>query len=222
MNKQSLEIVNLSKSFGSRKILSDVALSITTGEVLGIFGRNGSGKTTLLKAVLGILKTNPFVLRINQSPISPENIIPERIIGFLPQDSFLPKDLSVRTLIPLYFPQGDTQDKIFYAPGVASMERTKVGKLSLGQIRYLEFLIISNLNHPFLILDEPFSMIEPLYKDRIKEQLAEIRQTKGIILTDHYYYDVLEVTTRNLLLQQGNLIEIKGKTDLIQHGYTPG
>jgi ABC-type lipopolysaccharide export system ATPase subunit len=151
--------------------------------------------------------------------MSQKEIIPSKTIAYLPQDSFLPKELKVRDVIPFFFPNGEDQDKIFYASTVSVFEKLKVGYLSLGQLRYLELLIIGNLNHSFLLLDEPFSMIEPLYKEIIKSLLLELKKTKGIILTDHYYDDVLEITNKNLVIKDAEKIEIHSKEDLVKFQY---
>ncbi|WP_318544554.1 P-loop NTPase family protein [Marixanthotalea marina] len=122
-------------------------------------------------------------------------------------------------LFRFFFPSGEDQDKIFYAPQVFSFEKIKVGKLSMGQLRYLELLIIGNLHHQFLMLDEPFSMIEPLYKDIIKDLLLKLKQTKGIILTDHYYDDVLQITNRNFVIKGGDMVEVTTENDLYKYDY---
>lgn len=67
--------------------------------------------------------------------------------------------MPVRDIIPVFFEDGEDQDKIFYAPLVGDFEKRKIGELSMGERRYFELLLISNLDHPFLMLDEPFSMI---------------------------------------------------------------
>lgn len=69
------------------------------------------------------------------------------------------------------------------------------------------------------MLDEPFSMIEPVCKDAINEMLVELKQTKGIILTDHYYDDVLRVSTRNFLLKEGKKVEVDDIHDLARNEY---
>ena len=69
------------------------------------------------------------------------------------------------------------------------------------------------------MLDEPFSMIEPIYKDIIKKLLIKLKKSKGIILTDHYYNDVLQVTNRNFVIRDGNKTEIKTKEDLVKYEY---
>lgn len=215
----TLKANNISKSFGEKQILNNISFECSTGEIIGIFGRNGSGKSTLLKIIHGTLKSDSISLSINSTPINPLKVIPQKKIGFLPQDSFLPKGLTVRQAIPLLFENGDNQDKIFYSSGVSKFEKQKIGALSIGELRYLEVLLICNLSHPFILLDEPFSMIAPLYKDLIKAVLISLKETKGIIITDHYYTDVLQVTDRSFLLKNGNRIDINDMSDLMNNGY---
>jgi len=216
---KKLEISQLSKSFGSTNILDNTAIDIPFGEITGLFGRNGCGKSTLLKLIFGSLKADTIKLILDDENMKPQEVIQSKLIGYLPQDSFLPKELRVRKVIPLLFPNGNDQDAIFYAKGVASFEKQLVGKLSIGQLRYLELLLIGNMNHKYLMLDEPFSMIEPLYKDTIKEYLQTLKQHKGIILTDHYYNDVLEITDSNYILKDGNFLKINSKKDLLKYEY---
>ncbi|MBQ4819975.1 ATP-binding cassette domain-containing protein [Aquimarina sp. MMG016] len=215
----SLYIKNLNKSFGKNIVLNDISIQCHTGEILGIFGKNGTGKSTLLKCIFGTLKANSAEILINKTRISPKKVITDGSIGYLPQDSFLPKEKTVRNIIPLLFPDGDDQDRIFYSEGIYKIETRKVGKLSLGELRYLEVLILAHLNHQFLMLDEPFSMIQPMYKDLIKNLLLSLKDKKGIIVTDHYYRDVLEVTDRNILIKEGKTHEIHNIQDLKDKGY---
>ncbi|MCH3884683.1 ATP-binding cassette domain-containing protein [Tenacibaculum aquimarinum] len=214
-----LEITNINKAFGNKTILNNVNLKCKTGEIIGIFGRNGTGKSTLLKLIFGTLIADSILIKINSKTITQNNIIPSKTIAYLPQDTFLPKEQKVRAVIPLFFPDGDDQNKIFYSPQISSFEKIKVGNLSLGQLRYLEILIIGNLKHQFIMLDEPFSMIEPIYKDVIKSLLLELKKTKGIILTDHYYNDVLEITDKNLVIKDSKIIEIIDESDLMKYEY---
>ncbi|MDO1445909.1 ATP-binding cassette domain-containing protein [Rhodocytophaga aerolata] len=200
-------------------MLTHVKFSCQTGEMVGIFGRNGSGKSTLLKILFGTLPADSIEVWLDATIIEPTQVIPNQYIAYLPQEGFLPKDMKVRDVIPLYFRDGEKQNQLFYAPKIASVANKRVSTLSHGELRYVEILLIAHLEHPFLLLDEPFSMIEPLYKDSIKELLSSLKAKKGIILTDHYYRDVLQITDKNLLMINGTLHEIKGKEDLAAHGY---
>ena len=98
------------------------------------------------------------------------------------------------------------------------MTKKRINQLSSGQQRYLQLLLLLNLDHSFILLDEPFSMIEPLYKDLIKEKLEEYRGNKGFIVTDHYYRDVLDISDKTHLLRDGILIPIEKNTDLVDWG----
>lgn len=215
-------IVNkLSKKFKKRIILSDISLRIKTGEILGIFGRNGCGKSTLLKILFGTLRSDDENILIDNECFNSSRNIELMNISYLPQDSFLPKDLKVRDVIPIYYKDGDAQDKIFYDPRIAKFERQKIETLSLGERRYFEILLISRLPHQFLLLDEPFSMVEPLYQDSIKELLFQLKKEKGILITDHYYRNVFEVSDRKMFIKDGKAIEIENEIDLIKNGYLP-
>jgi ABC-type lipopolysaccharide export system ATPase subunit len=79
--------------------------------------------------------------------------------------------------------------------------------------------LMINSNHFFLLLDEPFTMVEPLLKEVIKEKIEEYRNDKGFIITDHYYTDVLEVARAKKLLKDGTLNPIINDRDLITSGY---
>ncbi|MFZ0598238.1 MAG: ATP-binding cassette domain-containing protein, partial [Flavobacterium sp.] len=147
------------------------------------------------------------------------NVILDNRIGYLPQDNFLPKQFKVSEIILMYFNDGDKQDKIFYAPRINNIQNRKIGQLSLGERRYFEILLLGNLNHKFLLLDEPFSMIEPLFVEIIKDFLNTLKQSKGIVLTDHYYEDAMQIADKIYLIKDGNKIKINDKNDLIFHGY---
>lgn len=214
-----LQVKNIEKSFGKNIILKDVSMTCQKGEILGIFGRNGTGKSSLMKIIFGILKHDKGTIEIDQKSYYQNEIIPNQEISYLPQDTFLPKNIKVRNIIPFFFQDGCDQDKIFYSKGVGNFTQRKIKELSLGQLRYLEILLIGHLNHSYMLLDEPFSMIEPIYKDFIKELLLKLKNQKGIILTDHYYSDVLEISDKNYLIKDGSILKIQNKNDLIKSEY---
>ena len=118
------------------------------------------------------------------------------------------------------FPEYECADPC-RAPGVHHMEATRVGNLSLGEQRYLQFLLVIHLNHPFVLLDEPFSMVEPMYREIIKEKIRELQRIKAFIITDHYYKDVLDIATKKLLMESGKISLINDEHDLATGGYLP-
>jgi ABC-type multidrug transport system ATPase subunit len=217
----NLKLKSITKSFGNNKVLNSIDFECKTGEIVGLFGRNGSGKTTLLKILFGTLKADTIDVQLDFMPFDPKENISDREIAYLPQDNFLPKDLTVRNTIPIYYQEEEKQNQIFYDPQIAKIETRRIGTLSYGELRYLEILLILNLPHRFILLDEPFSMIEPHYQDAIKDLLLILKQNKGIILTDHYYYDVLQITDKNILIKDGQSFPISNKRELSDNGYLP-
>jgi ABC-type multidrug transport system ATPase subunit len=216
-----LEVRSVCHSFGKKAILSDIAFACTTGDITAIFGRNGSGKSTLFKILFGALKANSSVIYINGKECK-SNTHLNRLIGLHHQEVFLPVGLKVRNIIPLFLQDGEIQNKIFYEPLIARIENKVVGSLSLGEQRYLQFLLMLNASHHFLLLDEPFTMVQPLYRDKIKEKILEYRHKKGFIISDHYYQDVVQIAEKLLVLTDGILQHIEHVSDLVQSGYLKG
>ncbi|WP_367391489.1 ATP-binding cassette domain-containing protein [Lewinella sp. LCG006] len=214
-----LQIAEASKSYGRRLLFKDLSLEIEIGEIVGLFGRNGSGKSTLLKMMFGVLGADSLVIKIDGRRVPAKKVIRDKVVAYLPQDRFLPNQMSVRNIIPMYYKDEETLDKVFYAPGISSFDKLKYGELSEGQKKYLEIVLLSHLDHPFMMLDEPFSMIDPNYKDLIKALLMKLKKTKGILVIDHYYQDILNISDRNYLLKNGALNEVEGEEALQKNGY---
>lgn len=168
---------------------------------------------------MGTLEADNIEVKIDERPLSASEVIPSQQIAYLPQDPFLPKEMKVRDVIPLFYEKADDQDKIFYAEGVGAFDSKKVGKLSSGQRKYLELLLVAHLQHPFLLLDEPFSIVEPFEIEKIKNLLFSLKSEKGIVVTDHYYADVLEIAGRSFLIKNGKKLPVQGEQDLRNHGY---
>ncbi|MAO09671.1 MAG: ABC transporter ATP-binding protein [Flavobacteriaceae bacterium] len=215
----TLQVHDVTKSFGKTQVLKNVSFSMETGDIFGIFGRNGSGKSTLLKIIFGTLSADILHLEINGRKVSTSEVIKKQLIAYLPQHPFLPNNQRVRDIIPMYFQEEKEQDAVFYHPFVATLTHKKAGELSHGERKFFETILISHLPHPFLMLDEPFSMLEPLQTKALKEFLVKISETKGIIITDHYYTDVLDITSKNIILKDGKSIEIHSIEDLKKNEY---
>ncbi len=215
----TLVLHHVSKSFGTKQVLKDVSFRLETGDILGLFGRNGSGKSTLLKVLFGNMKAESLKVSINNKEIKISEVIPKQLIGYLPQDPFLPKQAKVRDIIPMFHSREAEQDRIFYDPNIATMTDKKMSDLSHGERKYFEVVLMSYLPHPFLILDEPFSMLEPLHKERLKTFLTSVSKMKGIIITDHYYIDVLEISSQNIVIKDGVGHPVKAIEDLKRLNY---
>lgn len=217
MNKLLAE--NVLKFHGKQKILDNISINCNSGEIVSLFGANGSGKSTLLEIIFGSIHANNADIIINDIKIKNTDLIEFKKIAYLPQKSFLSKSSKVCEIIKLFSQNIEIQDKIFYSPRIANIENKNTGNLSLGELRYFEFLLISHLDRQFLLLDEPFSMIEPIYIEIIKDRLNLIKKERGIILTDHYYNHVLEITDRKLLIKDKKIIVINDNEELVKYKY---
>ena len=189
-----LEVDSIRKSFGLNQVLTDVYLKCLPGEIIGLLGRNGTGKSTLLKIIFGTLYADNKYIRINDSVLD-QPYKTKNLVGFLNQDNFLPKHLTVRQIANLCSKNLDQND--FLGDDVLSkVVDTKIRFLSGGESRYLEVKLILYLDSLFVLLDEPFNGISPLHIDLIKKMIIEKSVKKGIILTDHDYRNVLDIANK--------------------------
>lgn len=213
-----LEIDSIRRDFGLKQILTDISLTCRTGDIVGLLGRNGSGKSTLLKIIFGTLPTDNKFIRLDGQVL--EKPFKSRSIGYLSQDSFLPKSLTVDQVFDIYAPHLD--EKGFFDDEILSKVRdVRVRNLSGGEARYLEVKLILNLDCLFVLLDEPFNGLSPVHIDIVKEMVSSKSVSRGIILTDHDYRNVLDVAKRCYLLFDGGLKVINKREDLASWGYIP-
>jgi lipopolysaccharide export system ATP-binding protein len=214
-----LEADSIRKEFGTKQVLTDIYLRCQQGDIIGLLGRNGSGKTTLMKIVFGTLFTDHKFLRINNKILS-QPFKTKKMIAYLSQDNFLPKNITVRQVVEIF--SGAIEMKNFLEDEVISkVTGTKIKNLSGGESRYIEVKLLLNLDTHFVLLDEPFNGIAPIHIGLIKEMIIKNSKTKGIILTDHDYRNVLDVANKYYLLFDGGLRQVNSKQDLIKWGYVP-
>jgi ABC-type lipopolysaccharide export system ATPase subunit len=102
---------------------------------------------------------------------------------------------------------------------LSSLADSKISSLSGGELRYLEIKLLLNTNSKFVLLDEPFNGTSPLMADSIKKMLLAASSTRGIVLTDHDFRNVLDVSNKCCLMFDGGLKTIKDQTELVKWGY---
>lgn len=212
-----LHVDSLTKSYNNKVILSDVFLSCNKGEIKGLIGRNGSGKSTLLKAIFGTTTADFKFVKADNKVI--RNIRDGRnLINYLPQDSFLPNGVKIRTLIKLFLPE-ENRNNLFDNEHIKPLLDKKNEVLSGGEKRIIEILLIVHSKAEFILLDEPFNGVSPIIKDYITEYIKELKLCKGYIITDHDYENVINLADNIVFLSDGFLREIKDKSELIELGY---
>ncbi len=214
-----LHVDSVNKSYAGKIVLSDIYLSCKPGEIVGLLGRNGSGKSTLMKIIFGsVIAENRFI-KIDSKRVSKpfENF---NKVRYLPQDSYLPKDVSIDKIIRLF---GDYLDVSMVRddPFIFKFLQKTSRQLSGGEKRIIEILLIVYSNSRYILLDEPFNGVAPKNIEVIKSRIREQSKTKGIILTDHDYRNIVDISDRILLLYDGGTKEVKSMDELKYWGYVP-
>lgn len=212
----TLEADGIELSFGERKILSDVYLKCETGKITGLLGRNGQGKTCLMNVILGTLKSSINSIRVDGNVIRKMNKRPDLLL-YLPQFNFIPKELKVKKVLDDF--KLDHAEFETRFPDFRSRLDLKVNQLSGGQWRTLELYIVVKAPSLFAMLDEPFTHLNPLQIENIKEFLLEEKANKGILLTDHMYNYLLDVSDTIYLLKDGKTHPANSLKELDSLGY---
>lgn len=210
---------SIRKRFGDRQVLTDVWLELQTGEILGLLGRNGSGKSTLLRILCGLEKADQQFIRIDGKPMTSSAQLMRKIC-FLPQDDFIPPQLSVKKALELSIP-ADAVVECFADPLISGVWSQKIASLSGGERRYVAVKIVLRNQAPFVLLDEPFNGLSPLMADKICELISSNANNKGIIVTDHAYRYVLAISRRVRLMKSGQLKHLENREELSIEGYLP-
>ncbi|QIL41159.1 ATP-binding cassette domain-containing protein [Pedobacter sp. HDW13] len=215
---QRLFIDSVNQSFADREILSSVYLNCEIGEVVGLLGRNGSGKSTLLKIIFGSINANFKYLNINNKIYSKG--YHSKNISYLPQNSFIPTSISVSKAINIFCKT--YQAELHKIELIANHLNSKFYNLSSGECRFLECLLMIYSDADYILLDEPFSQLSPLWVEELKHHINHVKTHKGFIITDHLYKSILDVSDRIVLLHNRCNYNINSEDDLILYGYLPG
>jgi ABC-type Mn2+/Zn2+ transport system ATPase subunit len=205
--------------FNGRKVLQDIWLECSNGEIVGLLGRNGCGKSSLLKIIFGSLKPQYKYVSIDGQYIAKG--YQDQRIAYLPQHGFLPKGVRIDNMAPLLV------DKQFWNEFAEQDVYQKFGtkktdELSGGELRQLETLMILYSKADFILMDEPFTHVSPVQSEGFKALIRRVGKVKGIIITDHQYYNILDVSDRIILIESGTTRHITGNEDLVAYNYLRG
>jgi len=216
-----LQVDSLEHAYGSERVLYGVYLTCEPGEIVGVVGRNGCGKTTMLKSLFGSLAATHVHLEIDGAIT--HRAYQTGIVEYLPQEPFLPRGVKVRRAIRLTLPGHKQQEELTHEETIAPHLGKRVRALSGGEQRYLEVLLVSLRDAPYVLLDEPFTEIEPIHREPLRAWIRKIARehNRGFIITDHAYRDVLECADRIVVLAEGVTRQADGEDDLRRWGYTP-
>ena len=219
-----LEVKNLRKTFGELVAVDDLSFTIEDGEILGFIGQNGSGKTTTFRLILDFLMQDSGSVLWNGKPLSSDEY---NIIGYLPEERGLyPKD-SIETQLRFFGQlRGKTRkeidEKIDYWMEkfeVKGKRTDKVKTLSKGNQQKVQ-LIATLIHEPKLvILDEPFSGLDPVNAELLKTAVAELREQKVcVVFSDHNMLNVEKMVDKMIMVKEGEKI-LDGTVDAVRQSF---
>ncbi|HEX4379771.1 MAG TPA: LPS export ABC transporter ATP-binding protein [Candidatus Acidoferrum sp.] len=218
-----LQAVELSKSYKGRKVVDDVELEIGQGEVVGLLGPNGAGKTTTFYIIVGLARPDSGRVLLNGDEITdlPMYLRARSGISYLPQEPSVFRQLTseenllaVLETLPLTpEQQRDRLEELLVQMGLETVRQSKAYTLSGGERRRLEIARSLTLQPSFILLDEPFSGIDPLTVKDLQEIIRDLsRSGIGVLITDHNVRETLTVTDRAYILRNGKIFR-KGRPD---------
>jgi lipopolysaccharide export system ATP-binding protein len=211
-----LQAVEISKAYRGRRVVDDVALEIAQGEVVGLLGPNGAGKTTTFYILVGLARPDSGRVLLNGDEITdlPMYLRARSGISYLPQEPSVFRQLTceknilavLETLAMTPEQQRDRLEELLAQLGLEGVRYNKAYALSGGERRRLEIARSLTLQPSFILLDEPFSGIDPLTVKDLQEIIRELsRAGIGVLVTDHNVRETLNVTDRAYILNHGKI-----------------
>jgi len=215
---------NLVKIYGDRSVVNDVSFEVNKGEVVCLLGPNGAGKTTTFYMVVGLVKPNKGQVFLDDSNISawPMNERARAGIGYLPQEASIFRKLSVEDNIKLVLEMNNKLtvtekskklEELLSEFGVLKLRGESAVSLSGGERRRVELARALAASPDFILLDEPFTGIDPIAIGEIKDNIRKLSEDKGlgVLITDHNPKATLSITDRAYVIFDGK-IKIQGKS----------
>jgi lipopolysaccharide export system ATP-binding protein len=214
-----LTTVEINKSYRGRKVVDDVNLEVAQGEVVGLLGPNGAGKTTTFHIIVGLTRPDSGQVFLDGDEITylPMYMRARNGIGYLPQEPSVFRKLSVEenlmavleTLPMSWSARRERLEDITGQLGLESLRHRRAYTLSGGERRKVEIARALVLSPHFMLLDEPFSGIDPLAVLDIQKLIRSLKEHNiGVLITDHNVRETLRVTDRAYIINSGQIFRV--------------
>lgn len=219
--ENAVSVLNLSKSFNGQNVVRDISFDISKGEVFGLIGPNGAGKTTIIRMLLDIIRPDSGEIRILDDRLSGET---KNRIGYLPEERGLYKKLTVfETLTYLgALKEIDSKKRAIFLldkMGMLQHRDKKISELSKGMQQKIQIIAAIIHDPDFIILDEPFSGLDPVNMKLVKELIMELgKEGKTIIISTHMMDQVERMCSRIFMIHKGEGV-LYGKIEEIKSRY---
>jgi lipopolysaccharide export system ATP-binding protein len=212
----TLETREISKAYRGRRVVDGVSVSVQQGEVVGLLGPNGAGKTTSFYMIVGLISPDSGRIVVDEDDITdlPMYQRARRGISYLPQEASVFRKLTVEenllaileTLRLRAHERRQTMERLLTQLGLEKVRRSQGYMLSGGERRRVEIARSLAINPSFLLLDEPFSGIDPIQVLELQRIIFELKRANiGILVTDHNVRETLVVTDRAYIINNGRI-----------------
>jgi lipopolysaccharide export system ATP-binding protein len=213
-----LKAQNLTKSYGRRQVVKSVDIELRSGDIIGLLGRNGAGKTTVFQMIVGLIKPEKGAIFLDGRDISRCSTFERARAGltYLPQENSVFLKASVEKNIQLalelqpdytHKERNKVRQELLREMGLFSLAKQSAHSLSGGERRRLEICRALVLKPKFLLLDEPFTGIDPLTIIELQKILLSLKDRGiGIIISDHNVRDTFMITSRAYLIDEGEIL----------------
>jgi len=218
-----LKAENLIKRYNKKTVVDRVNIEVKEGEIVGLLGPNGAGKTTTFYMITGFIKPEEGDIYLDNEEITkkPMHKRAQLGIGYLPQEASIFRGLSVENnlmaVLEILIQDPEIRkkrfDELVAEFRLSSLLDRNASKLSGGERRRVEIARALTSDPKFLLLDEPFTGIDPITREELQEIVLTLKEKNiGILITDHNVRETLQITDRAYLMFDGQII-VKGKAD---------
>jgi ABC-2 type transport system ATP-binding protein len=215
----SIEVNNISKSYGAQKALDSISFSVKKGEIVGFLGPNGAGKSTLMKILTTYISADEGKANVNGFDVTTETKKVQQSIGYLPEHNPLYLDLYVREYLAfnadIYKVTSSRIEEVIQLTGLSNESHKKIGQLSKG---YRQRVGLANalLHNPdVLILDEPTTGLDPNQLVEIRNVIKNAGKNKTVFLSTHIMQEVEAICDRVIIIDKGKIVADKKLDTLI-------
>ena len=224
-----LQVNELVKTFGRRRVVDGVTLNVYRGEIVGLLGPNGAGKTTTFRMICGQLKPDRGAVTLAGKDVTEWPMFQRARyggMGYLPQQSSIFAKLTVQqnliAMMQLLKMDRKTQkrrcDELLEQFRIGKLRKSKAGKLSGGERRRLEIARCLVSDPEIIMLDEPFAGIDPVTVQNIQEVIQELREAGlSILITDHAAREILQITDRTYVVSEGQILCSGSADEIVQN-----
>jgi ABC-2 type transport system ATP-binding protein len=215
----SIEVQNISKTYGTQKALDAVSFSINKGEIVGFLGPNGAGKSTLMKILTTYITADEGLAKVNGSDVLEDSKTVQKSVGYLPEHNPLYLDLYVREYLAfnadVYHVDKKRIEEVIALTGLTPESHKKIGELSKGYRQRVGIATALLHNPEVLILDEPTTGLDPNQLVEIRELIKNIGKDKTVFLSTHIMQEVEAICDRVIIINNGKIVTDKKLTKLI-------